>query len=358
MRKWRVGTVSMGVLLVAAGILLLLGELQGLDGAGLILRWWPVILIILGVEILAYIIMSREEQPRIKFDGLSIFLTITIVLISSAVYGFHSFLQSDFSDRFFSEIGFYKYESVYNDSWEVEAAKVKSLQINNSHGDIKVESYQGGTIKIDAVILIRNNDKDQAEEIARDLVEVTEGENLLIDTRNEGLLLTRQDAAVNYYVKVPKEISFRINNEFGNTTMVDLEGDITAEARFGRVELKNIKGNVLIDNQSGETLARNIAGKAEINSEHGSITFLSKEPVLEDIIINCRMGNVELELPAGQQGSFQALTSHGKISFEGFQADIPVEGEMDKQELKGEIGAASPGIDVRTEHGSIFIKGR
>jgi len=55
MRKWRVGTISMGILLVATGILLLLGEIKGISGAMLILRWWPVILIVLGVEILGFI---------------------------------------------------------------------------------------------------------------------------------------------------------------------------------------------------------------------------------------------------------------------------------------------------------------
>ena len=68
MRKWRVGTVSMGLMLVATGILLLMSELQGYNGAMMILRWWPAILIILGVEVLAYIFLSRDDQPKVKFD--------------------------------------------------------------------------------------------------------------------------------------------------------------------------------------------------------------------------------------------------------------------------------------------------
>jgi hypothetical protein len=85
----------MGILLIATGLLLFTGEIQGFNGAVLIMRWWPVILIVLGLEILAYIVFSHEEQPKIKFDGLSIFLAILVILVSSGVYGASSFLRSD-----------------------------------------------------------------------------------------------------------------------------------------------------------------------------------------------------------------------------------------------------------------------
>ncbi|NLL52509.1 MAG: hypothetical protein GX248_07395 [Peptococcaceae bacterium] len=102
MRKWRVGTFSMGLILIAAGILLLAAELWGLNGAYLIVRWWPVILIVLGIEILAYVILSKEEQPKIKYDGLSIFLVIVVILISCGVYGFHSVIKSELATSIFA----------------------------------------------------------------------------------------------------------------------------------------------------------------------------------------------------------------------------------------------------------------
>jgi len=94
MRRWRVGTISTGLLLIATGIILLVSEIQGFNGARVILRWWPVLLIVLGMEILAYVVFSREEQPKIKYDGLSIFLAIFIILLSTAVYGFNILLES------------------------------------------------------------------------------------------------------------------------------------------------------------------------------------------------------------------------------------------------------------------------
>jgi hypothetical protein len=87
MRKWRVGTLSMGILLIIVGILLLYGELNGISTINLIFTWWPVILITLGIEVLAHVYFSIEESPKIKYDGFSIFIILLIVLVTLSAYG-------------------------------------------------------------------------------------------------------------------------------------------------------------------------------------------------------------------------------------------------------------------------------
>jgi membrane-bound ClpP family serine protease len=87
MRKWRVGTFSMGILLILLGTLLLFGELSGISSVKLIFTWWPVILITLGIEVLAHVYFSREQDPKVKYDGFSIFIIILIIMITLMVYG-------------------------------------------------------------------------------------------------------------------------------------------------------------------------------------------------------------------------------------------------------------------------------
>lgn len=72
MRKWRVGTISMGASLVLLGILLFMTQFKGWDITALFLSWWPFILIILGVEVLVYLFLSKQENTFIKYDFLSI----------------------------------------------------------------------------------------------------------------------------------------------------------------------------------------------------------------------------------------------------------------------------------------------
>ncbi|WP_282156034.1 hypothetical protein [Cytobacillus gottheilii] len=73
MRTWRVGTFSMGAALLLLGIYLLFSQLMGFNIEHIMISWWPIILVILGLEILLFLLFSRKEKPFLKYDFISIF---------------------------------------------------------------------------------------------------------------------------------------------------------------------------------------------------------------------------------------------------------------------------------------------
>lgn len=91
MKTWRVGTFSMGALLVLLGLLLFFAKILGWNLVHLMTSWWPILLIVLGVEILIYLFIARrQEQPVLQYDFLSIFFVgligtagIMLALLSS-----------------------------------------------------------------------------------------------------------------------------------------------------------------------------------------------------------------------------------------------------------------------------------
>jgi hypothetical protein len=90
MRKWRVGTVSMGASLILLGIVLFISQWKGMGASDIFTSWWPFLLVVLGVEILAYLYFSKQENTFIKYDFLSIVfigvlgsVSIVLVLLSS-----------------------------------------------------------------------------------------------------------------------------------------------------------------------------------------------------------------------------------------------------------------------------------
>lgn len=94
MREWRVGTFSMGVSLLLLGSGLLFTQILKLDVGKIMLSWWPVLFIILGIEILLYLFNKKNEQSYIKFDFFSIFFvgiigTVGIGLTILHATGFH-----------------------------------------------------------------------------------------------------------------------------------------------------------------------------------------------------------------------------------------------------------------------------
>ncbi|RDW20238.1 hypothetical protein CWR48_05920 [Oceanobacillus arenosus] len=73
MRTWRVGSISMGIALLMLGIVLLLSQVLHIEAVTILLTWWPIILIILGGEILLYLFLSKQEKAKVKYDFISIF---------------------------------------------------------------------------------------------------------------------------------------------------------------------------------------------------------------------------------------------------------------------------------------------
>jgi hypothetical protein len=78
MRTWRVGTFSMGASLVFLGLFLFLSRFLGFELVHVMTSWWPLLLVVLGIEILLYLFFSRQEKPVLKYDFLSIFFVAVI----------------------------------------------------------------------------------------------------------------------------------------------------------------------------------------------------------------------------------------------------------------------------------------
>lgn len=73
MRTWRVGTLSMGLSLIFLGAALFFSQLQGVDAMDRFLVWWPILFVLLGLEILIYLIWTRKENSVIYYDLMSVF---------------------------------------------------------------------------------------------------------------------------------------------------------------------------------------------------------------------------------------------------------------------------------------------
>lgn len=84
-RKWRVGTVSMGMSLIFLGVVLFLTQIKGVQMMEPLMIWWPLILIVLGIEIIVYLFVARrQENPVLKYDFMSI---IFIGILGSIAIG-------------------------------------------------------------------------------------------------------------------------------------------------------------------------------------------------------------------------------------------------------------------------------
>ncbi|MEL7564624.1 MAG: hypothetical protein AAGU27_07050 [Dehalobacterium sp.] len=86
MRRWRVGTLSMGLVLVALGLLMIIARFNEKAVLDIVISWWPVILFLLGGEVLWFAYRAKEDSPKVKYDIFSIFIVGFIVMCSLGLY--------------------------------------------------------------------------------------------------------------------------------------------------------------------------------------------------------------------------------------------------------------------------------
>lgn len=82
-RQRRVGTLSAGMIFVVFGIIFMTKVIFGYLNYMFILSLWPLILIILGLEILISYFAFKEES--VKYDKGAIFLIVLLTLFSFAM---------------------------------------------------------------------------------------------------------------------------------------------------------------------------------------------------------------------------------------------------------------------------------
>ncbi|HHX75233.1 MAG TPA: hypothetical protein GX699_10065 [Firmicutes bacterium] len=87
MRRWRVGTLSLGILLIVLGIVLLVARFRQAAILSALLAWWPLLLVLIGGEILVYLYTAKEPEPTIKYDFFSIFFIAVMIFCSIGLYG-------------------------------------------------------------------------------------------------------------------------------------------------------------------------------------------------------------------------------------------------------------------------------
>lgn len=87
MGRRRVGTLSMAVLLIASGIMLLIAQVDKQPVLDTVLKGWPLILFLLGGEILWYCYKVKDENTKIKYDLFSVFIICIILVFHLSLYG-------------------------------------------------------------------------------------------------------------------------------------------------------------------------------------------------------------------------------------------------------------------------------
>lgn len=228
-RQWRVGTVSMGLILVALGIALLLGRANHSLTLATLLKFWPTVLIILGLEmvLLNTLTLFKRSKIRFTYDVLSIFLVLFLLFVSSGLAALESAGVLEIAQR-----------SLLISERTVEAEKVLytvddsletlCLEID---GMTNLRTYDGNQVKVVAVYNGYFTSQEEAGRYAEDQYTLVQpsGNTLFVQVFSPARNVwpdghVRQEVTV----LIPKELNVEFTQRSGGLklNLYDLQGNI------------------------------------------------------------------------------------------------------------------------------------
>ncbi len=252
-----------------------------------------------------------------------------------------------------------------------------SLTVKDDAGSVKIVGADVKTVKVEVIKRGHGSTESAAEVAAKDLkykIEQT-GNKITISytTPNSTFFDAGSSGAIDFIITVPNDTAVNVDNNFGDISVVNTNGNASISNDFGDITADKITGALSISTNSGEVTATSIkAGSASIDlkSNFGSITLedasaeflnvetnsgsvsLTKININKAITVNDDFGDIELNQALA--ASYDLHTNNGSITVDGAKGKIKSYTDFGGITV---INAKSATLDLKTNSGSIEFSG-
>lgn len=339
-RRRRIGRYTASATLAAVGVLLFLDWSQGTDHMMLLLKWWPVIPALWGIEYLLIYLFSRKQsttarRARMDLRGLfsAIVLAACVFIVTEQEHYLHLWnrvslnLTAAAVDYGEAEGNRYEKPALFVPV-ELNTSKVSIDAIN---GDILIHRAAVEDIEVTATVWVDQLDGVLAESIAdQSFVEVSEGTTIKITPQSKAYGESgKRQPRINLDIALPEDRRFdlSVRTMNGGITLQNVEAiaDISLETGNGELILHRIYGNVKGKTLNGAVRARNVLGDVELGTSGGDMSAWEVSGALklstavgnikaydsgDAVDVSTKNGNVEV---AGARSKLHAESLNGRI---------------------------------------------
>lgn len=339
--KIRIGRWTASLVLIAVGLLLLSDELRQRDDMLELIRWWPAVFVLWGLEYVVMLLIFRKRRGgdrrfRIDFAGVLIasLLSASVFIVTQQNHYLHLWnrvsLDLTSSAIEFSEA---KGNKFAKPSVDVAAAlEMTGLSIEGINGDIVVRRGFSDRIRIRTSVWVDQAEPEEAKAIAEKTgIRVDEGKTLAVMTESQSYgTLGRRQPRIDMEILLPPERSFDIDIRTnggsvtldgvqalrsisvqtggGNLNFTNVGGNVNASTSRGGIVIDTAAGNVQAETQQGDIQSSNVAGSLKLTTILGNITA---NGTIGDIAVDTRNGSIDI---SGVNFGLSAQTLNGNVA--------------------------------------------
>jgi len=244
-----------------------------------------------------------------------------------------------------------------------------SVSLHNVAGDIEINTWGRGEVRIEALKVSRAATVEQARANADEVtIEVNaEGKEVEINTRYPEGRHRNLHVSVEYKLTVPDAVSVEAGSVSGNVKLAALRadaelnsvsGDVQADQIGGTLRAKSVSGNVRITEVSHEASAESVSGEVEVRGVGGETKAKS---VSGDVTVESSEGPVSAESLSGDVDVIESANAGLDVDASTFSGQIKTDfnlaGKSDgpDKHLRGAVNGGGKSLKLRSFSGRVSV---
>ena len=322
-------------------------------------RWWPLLLILAGVGLLAEWAIDMRRKTPVRRSGSFVGMIILLAILGFAAAGWHhagpwfNNWNHDNGGDFFNMFGMPEHD---NDQ-QVLNAQVgagATVDIQNPRGDISVAAGDTQTVQVQAhEVAFANSDEDARK--------IFDSESAHINVSGNSVLIKsdgNNNGRVNLTVTVPKTAKVSLSAIRGDVAVSGIGGGLDMSAIHGDVHLNSIAGTVQVhlSNNRHDLSAHQIDGDLIAD---GNCNDLTVSEIKGRFSINGQIfGEVHVENIAGPVSVHTSITD---VQIAALPGDLTFDSDnLRVNESKGltHVVTHSKDVDLNQIYGDSYVENR
>lgn len=363
-RKNKVGPITLALGLIALGGGLLAANL-GYTGAIKVLKFWPLLLIGLGVEYFVRKVLAGEKE--VHFSIPSTVLIGLLAVSASAASALSQIVPRDIlNEEIFGD------RTGYVRQWQgdpVAVTRGSRLEIENMLGNVEISTSPDNKLHLSARIEGKGSTEEKARAAAEAAkINIETGPVIRVHT-DPPAGAAGWEVSIRLQVAVPAGLNISTTNRYGVITVNGLSAEsLSLETSSGEIEVDKFAGALKAKSNSGEIILSEVGGNADIESSNGRITI--RDPGGDVKAVN-RNGGIDLDSNSPLNGQYVLRGDNGEIVFRlpgssslkikaasrngGISGLENIKSQPGSQSAETSLGSGKGSADLETRNGHIDV---
>jgi hypothetical protein len=272
----RGSSVFSGLVLIFVGLLFLLHNYRGFELTGIIVRWWPLILIFWGaIKIYERTGSARAAQPGAsRITSGEVFLVLGLLALVGIVFGVDQARRRFSIDNIDIDMGGEAFASSIDVAPKPVPANAR-VTVRGRRGDISVRASDEPEVRVAGKVSVKSwseiTAKKVGERVSAEIVQNGDG----FEVRPTGIGGGNSRVSVDMDIAVPKKALLTVHSDKGDVSVSDMASQVSIDNANGNIDLRGTGGDVSVDIRHGNAKIFDTKGDVRISGRGGSVEVVN-----------------------------------------------------------------------------------